>query len=71
MEVVDKLAEALDDSKIFIIVFLDLSKAFDTLTQYNLHDKLDHYSINGLALECPKSYLSDRFQQFFYTKNSV
>ena len=68
IEVVDKITEALDQRKITIGVFLDLSKAFDTIKHDILFEKLEHYGIRGLTLKWLKSYLTDRFQQVYYAK---
>ena len=43
-------------------VFIDLSKAFDTVDHTLLLNKLDYYGIKGLALAWFKNYLSDRLQ---------
>lgn len=66
IEVVDKISEAIDDRKITVGVFLDLSKAFDTIKHDILFSKLAHYGIRGVALDWFKSYFTDRFQQVKY-----
>ena len=46
----DKLSESLDDGKFVVGVFLDFSKAFDTVDQDILTMNLAHYGIRGNAL---------------------
>ena len=57
----DKVSSAFDRGEFAVGVFLDLSKASDTVNFDILFDKLQHYGIRGLPLEWTKSYFSDRF----------
>ena len=58
----DKVATAIDNHSHTAGVFLDLSKAFDTIDHNILLYKLSHYGIRGKALEWFRSYLSNRKQ---------
>ena len=56
----------LDNGKLPIGVFLDLSKAFDTLDHTISLDKLLYYGIKGTELAWFKSYLTNRTQFVSY-----
>ena len=66
MEVTDKIFNNLDKKKLPLAVFIDLSKAFDTIDHQILLHKLEHYGIRGTALKWFKSYLTDRQQYVQY-----
>ena len=59
---VDRTALEMDHNKFPIAVFLDLSKAFDTLDHKILLQKLKFYGIEGTALNWFTSYLTNRKQ---------
>ena len=62
MQFTDKILNDLDNRNNPVSIFLDLSKAFDTLDHDILLTKLEHYGISDIALEWFKSYLSNRYQ---------
>ena len=60
VDLVDKLSSALDNSLHTVGLFLDISKALDTIDHNILINKLHRYGVRGVALNWFKSYLSDR-----------
>ena len=62
IELTDHILSALDEKKWPLSIFMDLSKAFDTLDHTILIRKLHHYGITGTSLNWFKSYLTDRVQ---------
>ena len=62
---VDKVAHNIDDHSHLIGIFLDFSKAFDTINHDILLYKLSHYGIRGKALEWFRNYLNNR-KQYVY-----
>ena len=62
----DKLIKSLDNGDCVIGVFLDFSKAFDTVDHAILLQKLEFYGIRGSALSWFQSYLKNRKQFVSY-----
>ena len=57
------IAEKLDTKQHTVGIFLDLSKAFDTINHSILLNKLYSYGIRGLANDWIRNYLSERSQR--------
>ena len=61
-KIYDEYVQNIEDKKITCSVYLDISKAFDTVNHQILLKKLDRYGVRGLPLGILKSYLSNRYQ---------
>ena len=59
-ELIGEISKGLENKKHTIALFIDLSKAFDTISHDILYRKLDRYGIRGTALNWFKSYLENR-----------
>ena len=62
MKLTEKIHLEIDKNNKPLAIFLDLSKAFDTVAHDKLFIKLHSLGIRGVALELIKSYLSNRQQ---------
>ena len=62
----EKLSSAMDNKEYTLGVFIDLSKAFDTVNHDMLLAKLEHHGVRGNSLKWFESYLSDRKQFVSY-----
>ena len=65
LQLFDRVSNALADHKNVKGIFIDLSKAFDTLDHRTLLYKLKHYGVRGKALEWFENYLTSRRQKYF------
>ena len=61
-EIADNLREAIDNNLYTCGVFIDFSKAFDTVNHEILLKKLESYGIRGMPLKWFTSYLNNRQQ---------
>ena len=59
LDMYESISLAIDKKEYSIGVFIDLSKAFDTLNHKILLQKLEYYGIRGLPLKWFESYLSE------------
>jgi hypothetical protein len=60
--VVDKIVKSLEKGEVTVGLYLDFSKAFDTINHEILFEKLHHYGVRGTALCWLKSYMLNRYQ---------
>ena len=61
IKLVDKITKSVDCGDIVINIFVDLKKAFDTVSSDILLKKLGAYGIRGNLLKLCESYLNDRY----------
>jgi len=62
IQIVERIRQSIDNKNNNCGIFIDLSKAFDTINHEILLSKMEHYGIRGIALSWFKSYLSNRKQ---------
>ena len=60
MNLVGKIIHGMNSGKLTVSLYLNLSKAFDTLNHNVLVKKLERYGIRGVAKDCLVNYLSNR-----------
>ena len=59
---IDKIKQGIEKGDHVLGIFIDLSKAFETIDHQILARKLNHYGVRGNALLLIKSYLFNRKQ---------
>ena len=69
LHLIDKLTLDMDANEVPINIYLDLSKAFDTINHKILLDKLQHYGVNSKAYDLLKNYLTNR-KQYVHLKKT-
>ena len=62
LHLVNDLTRQMDTGKVSTNIYIDLSKAFDTLNHSILLDKLNYYGVGGVANNLLHSYISNRYQ---------
>ena len=68
IKLLDKVSNSLANKDPAVVIFMDLSKAFDTIDYDILFYKLHDYGLRGVVLSWLKSYLQNR-QQFVFINN--
>ena len=68
LEPIDEVSNAFDNNNFVLGVFIDLSKAFDTLDHNILLEKLSIYGVKGNNLKWFHSYLSN-WKQYIEFQN--
>ena len=62
LELVELIITEMDVKKVPLNIYLDLSKAFDTLDHEILLFQLKHYGVKDLSVKLLQSYLTNRVQ---------
>ena len=63
---IDSVIKSLNSSDKTMGIFIDFSKAFDTIKHHILLRKLEHYGMRGIALDFMTDYLTNRKQYVSY-----
>ena len=73
LDFVDEISKAIDNDMYTVGIFMDLSKAFDTIDHGILLQKLYHYGFRGVSNEWFCNYLNNRkqFVQFNSAKSTT
>ena len=69
LHLIDNITSSLDRKELVMGIFLDLSKAFDTVDHEILFDKLYFYGIRGIIYNWIKSYFHNRKQFVQFNKS--
>ena len=69
MLLIDKITEALDKDDCVVGIYLEFSKAFDTVNHDILLQKLSMYGVQDIPLQWFRDYLENRSQ--YVTYNSI
>ena len=70
LDLYDKVSNALSNNQYVVGLFIDLTKAFDSLDHSILLRKLERYGVRGTPLEWFRNYLSNRKQYTEYNNHS-
>lgn len=62
VDFVESIIKSIDNHEVVIIIFMDLSKAFDSACHKTLLKKLENYEVKGIVHKWIASYLSNRYQ---------
>ena len=69
VKLVDQIYESFEKDRYTLVIFIDLSKAFDTVDHTILIKKLEMYGIKGINLAWFRSYLTNRIQYISITRD--
>ena len=70
INIVEHLAKDMDSQKQIDMIFLDFSKAFDTVLHQCLLTKLQYYGINNKIYHWISNWLTKRSQRVLVNRNS-